>query len=124
MKVIKLKTKKMANEKSKPITQKAKEGSGNYPKNQEVSLNADGSGGPVDMGTPFKYNPFGNTSNASMWSNEMSSGRFTGNVAEGAKIAKDISKASYDMKNTDPNDPQHSKPGSGEFMNLLNNYSG
>jgi hypothetical protein len=108
----------MANEKSKPITQKAKEGSGNYPKNQEVSLNADGSGGPVDMGTPFKYNPFGNTSNASMWSNEMSSGRFTGNVAEGAKIAKD------DMKNTDPNDPQHSKPGSGEFMNLLNNYSG
>ena len=28
MKVIKLKTKKMANEKSKPITQKAKEGSG------------------------------------------------------------------------------------------------
>jgi hypothetical protein len=59
-----------------------------------------------------------------MWSNEMSSGRFTGNVAEGAKIAKDVSKGSYDMKNTDPNDPQHSKPGSGEFMNLLNNYSG
>ena len=75
------------------------------------------------QGTPFKYNPFGNTSGASMWSNEMSSGRFTQNVSDGAKIAQDISKGSYDMKQENQNMPQHEKSGSGLFSSLLNNMS-
>ena len=91
----------MAREKSKPITYKANEA--------------------TRSASPLKYNPFGNTSNASMWSNEMSSGRFTGNVAEGAKIAKDMSEGSYNMKQADPNSPQHEKPGTTEFMDVLSN---
>lgn len=91
----------MAREKSKPITYKANEA--------------------TRSASPLKYNPFGNTSNASMWSKEMSSGRFTENVAEGSKIAKDISKGSYDMKMADPSAPQHSKPGSQAFIDLLSN---